>query len=169
MIWAIVFGLGLLAGLVLGVGGMVFWMRRSMIQSQDIPLKFEDAEKRLLEGVAAQPSWGHPVPDLDFVAALSRRNVRAEGVKKAKIFFLCNPQYAAKVVGADLRIIGMMPCHWALAEDNSGRVHLSRLNIPAMSRIFSQPVKGLMGQVGRDEERMLQGLVGGPDRNPPGV
>lgn len=154
------FALGLLLGLLLAVAAMVAWMRRSMIHSQELPLKFEDAEKRLLEGVAGVPGWGHPVPELDFVAALSRRQQRAEGIRRAKIFFLCNPQLAAKVVGADPKILGMMPCHWALAENEAGQVSLSRLNIPVMSRLFPEPVKSLMGQVGRDETRMVRGLLG---------
>lgn len=156
--------IALIAGLVIGAVLTYFYfvntLRTKMIVATELPLKFSDAENRLKEKIPNEvPGWGMPIPEMDFIAALARRGHKAEGIRQAKIFFLCNPGFASQVVGADTRMIGMMPCHWALYETDSGRVFLSKLNIPMMSRLFSGTVGESMGQVGRDEEQILRALT----------
>jgi uncharacterized protein (DUF302 family) len=151
---------GLTAGAALGVGYFVTTLRSKMIVATELPLKFDDAERRLVDRVPnVVPGWGFPIPELDFVAALAKRGHKAEGLRRAKIFFLCNPSYASKVVGAEARMIGMMPCHWALYETDAGRVFISKLNIPMMSKMFGGAVRAAMTQVGSDEEQIIRALT----------
>ncbi len=151
---------GLAVGALLTYLYFVNTLRSKMIVATELPLKFSDAENRIKEKIpSAVPGWGLPIPEMDFVAALAKRGHKAEGIRQAKVFFLCNPAFACKVVGAETRMIGMMPCHWALYETDSGRVFISKLNIPMMSRIFSGTVGEAMGQVGRDEEQILRALT----------
>ena len=151
---------GLAAGAALGVAWFTRTLRSKMIVVTELPLKFEDAERRIVDKVPnVVPGWGMPIPEMDFVAALARRGHKAEGIRRAKIFFLCNPSYASRVVGAEARMIGMMPCHWALYETDAGRVFLSKLNIPMMSRMFGGAVGTAMAQVGSDEEQIIRALT----------
>ncbi|MCU0223403.1 MAG: DUF302 domain-containing protein [Acidobacteria bacterium] len=151
---------GLVAGAALAIAWFVHTLRSRMIVATELPLKFEDAERRLVEKVPNVVSgWGMPIPELDFVAALAKRGQKADGIRRAKIFFLCNPAYASRVVGSEARMMGMMPCHWALYETDAGRVFLSKLNIPMMARMFSGPVGDAMTQVGSDEERIIRALT----------
>jgi len=151
---------GLAAGAAAGVAFFVYSLRSKMIVATELPLKFEDAERRIVEKVPdVVPGWGMPIPELDFVAALAKRGHKAEGIRRAKIFFLCNPSYASRVVGAEARMIGMMPCHWALYETDAGRVFLSKLNIPMMSKMLGGPVGAAMQTVGRDEEQIIRALT----------
>lgn len=151
---------GLAVGAAVGTAGFVRTLRSKMIVATELPLKFEDAERRIVDKVPnVVPGWGMPIPEFDFVAALARRGHEASGIRRAKIFFLCNPAYASRVVGAETRMIGMMPCHWALYETGDGRVFLSKLNIPMMAKMFSGPVGAAMTQVGRDEEQILRALT----------
>ncbi|MCU0230121.1 MAG: DUF302 domain-containing protein [Acidobacteria bacterium] len=151
---------GLAAGAALGIASVVRNLRSKMIVATELPLKFEDAERRLVDKVPnVVPGWGFPIPDFDFVAALAKRGHKAEGIRRAKVFFLCNPAYASRVVGAETRMIGMMPCHWALYETDGGRVFLSKLNIPMMAKLFTGPVGAAMTQVGRDEEQIIRALT----------
>lgn len=148
-----------LAGLLAGVGLVVAVLKRAMIKATASQFPFEDTERRLREGAA--PGWGFPVPELDFVAALAKKGFAAANIKRAKIFFLCNPGYAAAVVGAEHRMMGMMPCHWALYETGAGKVFLARLNLPLLSRMFGGVVGRTMAQVARDELSMVPRIVAG--------
>jgi uncharacterized protein (DUF302 family) len=158
---ALLFGLaGLAAGAALAFYYFVRALRTKMIVATELPLKFEDAERRIADKVPnVVPGWGMPMPELDFVAALAKRGHKAEGIRRAKIFFLCNPAYASQVVGAEARMMGMMPCHWALYETDAGKVFLSKLNIPLMSKMFGGPVGAAMTKVGSDEQRIIRALT----------
>jgi uncharacterized protein (DUF302 family) len=157
--WLIAFLLGIATGVLL----FVSVLRRKMLEVTPSGLSFEETESRLRNAPAAAPGWGFPAPDLDFTAALANKGFSAPGIKRAKIFFLCNPRYASSVVGADHRMIGMMPCHWALYETAAGQVFLSRLNLPLMSRMFRGEVGRAMAQVARDEREKLVPLAVGAD------
>jgi uncharacterized protein (DUF302 family) len=151
---------GLATGGALGIAWLVATLRSRMIVATALPLKFEDAERRIVEKVPnIVPGWGMPIPELDFVAALAKRGHKVEGIRRAKIFFLCNPSYASRVVGADARMMGMMPCHWALYETDAGQVFLSKMNIPMMSKMYGGPVGAAMTTVGRDEEQIIRALT----------
>ena len=158
---ALLFGLvGLAAGAALALVVVVGTLRTKMIVATELPLKFEDAERRIVEKVPnVVPGWGMPIPELDFVAALAKRGHKAQGIRRAKIFFLCNPAYASQVVGAEARMIGMMPCHWALYETDAGKVFLSKLNIPMMSKLLGGPVGAAMARVGSDEQQIIRALT----------
>jgi len=99
-------------------------------------VKFEDADAGSSESAGRVPGWGMPNPSSTSSPRLAKRGHKAEGIRRAKIFFLCNPSYASRVVGAEARMIGMMPCHWALYETDAGQVFLSKLNIPMMAKMF---------------------------------
>ena len=149
-----------LAGCAVGAAVFVAALRRKMIVTTDSRYSFDETERRLREQGPATPGWGFPIPELNFVEALSKKGFAAEGIRQAKIFFLCNPKYASAVVGAEHRMIGMMPCHWALFETAAGQVRISRLNIPLMSRMFGGLVGETMTQVGRDERSMVPRITG---------
>lgn len=151
---------GLAAGAALAIAWFVSTLRSKMIVATELPLKFEDAERRIADKVpSVVPGWGMPIPELDFVAALAKRGHTVDGIRRAKIFFLCNPSYASQVVGAEARMMGMMPCHWALYETDAGQVFLSKLNIPMMSKMFGGPVGAAMTRVGSDEEQIIRSLT----------
>ncbi len=150
---------GFLVGVAAGVFAFVGLLKRAMIKASRSRFSFDETERRLREGPA--PGWGFPIPEMNLIETLAKKGFSAPGIARAKVFFLCNPGYASAVIGAEHRMMGMLPCHWALYETASGEVFLSRLNIPLMSRVFSGAVGRAMSQVARDEKAMVPRIVGG--------
>ncbi len=73
---------------------------------------------------------------------------------------LCHPEYAADILKTDRFVSTMMPCTFAVWEDDNGKVYLSKMNLSLMSRIFGGNIAEIMGKkVARDEEVMLRGLI----------
>lgn len=145
---------GVVAGIVLLALVVLFVARTKMIVAEPIPLSFDDAVRTVTEAVPAVAGWGMPAAPLDMTGALAAKGISIEGVRRAQIFFLCNPRHAAHVLGAAPWMMGMMPCSWALFEKTDGSVHLSSMNMPLLSRIFSGDVGRVLRQVASEEERM---------------
>ncbi len=158
MIWLIAVA-GFVLGVAAGALALVGVLKRAMIKASRSRFSFDETERRLREGAA--PGWGFPIPEMNLIETLAKKGFSAPGIPRAKVFFLCNPGYASGVIGAEHRMMGMLPCHWALYETATGEVYLSRLNIPLMSRMFSGAVGRVLSQVARDETAMVPRIVGG--------
>ncbi|MDQ7008043.1 MAG: DUF302 domain-containing protein [Acidobacteriota bacterium] len=155
---------GLVAGSLVGMilAGVVFvaLMRRKMVQLRRSALDFEGTLEAIRKAVGAVPGWSFPMPELDFLEKLQKKGFGVQGIRKARIFFLCNPSHASEVVGQRPEMIGIMPCSWGVLEDEAGRVYLARMNIPLLSRMFTGVVGSTMRRVAEDEERMLAAIEG---------
>ena len=139
----------LLAGLVGAVIAAVLLlvvirslMPGAMFSETRLPGSFEDVTRRLEQAVGAVPGWGMPAPPLDMKAKLAEKGVALEGgLREVRLYFVCNPRYAAQVVGIEPRIAAMMPCTWAVYERADGSVRLATFNMGLMRRLMPGAMK----------------------------
>ncbi|RMF74130.1 MAG: DUF302 domain-containing protein, partial [Acidobacteria bacterium] len=116
-----------------------------------LPGSFEEVGRRLEQAVTSVPGWGMPMPALDMGSQLAEKGVALEGLRRVKLYFVCNPRFAAKVVGLEPRITAMMPCTWAVYELPDGSVRLTTFNMELMRRVMPGAIGRFIGQVARDE------------------
>ncbi len=79
---------------------------------------------------------------------------------RVKLVKLCNPHHAKSVLTTDRYVSAMMPCTFAVWEDDEGKVLLSKVNMGLMAKMFGGNIAKVMGQdVVRDEHHILHGII----------
>lgn len=153
-------GTGFLVGLVFALGAVLWLMRTRMIVSHRSRRTFDGTCAALETTVNGTQGWGLPVPTFDLGARFLDKDVMPDDIRRLKIFFLCNSGLASRVIGADSRMAGMMPCSWAVYELTDGSTWVAGMNIPLMSRMFSGVIGRVMRRVAVTEERFLETTLG---------
>jgi uncharacterized protein (DUF302 family) len=147
---------GIVAGAVLGGAALVVAMPKMMIVTQESQLSFDETVAALERSIAERGWVVSTVMDMN-------KSMAKHGVEfgpRVKVIKLCNAKYAQSVLTTDRHISTLMPCTFAVWEGDDGRVYLSRMNISLMAKMFGGNVAKVMGgQVARDEETMLSGIV----------
>ena len=78
-----------------------------------------------------------------------------ENVKRIRLFFLCNPSVAKRVLGDTPKLSAIMPCSWSVYELSDGSVWISHMNIAMMSKMMGGVVSEAMGGVAKTDEELL--------------
>ena len=82
-------------------------------------------------------------------------------VKSVKVFELCHPDHAGRVLEADdERIVSsLMPCRVAIYEKDDGKIYISRMN----SGLMAKPMKGVIPEVmalaSEQNEEILEAIL----------
>lgn len=81
-------------------------------------------------------------------------------VKSVKVFELCHPDHAMKILEADdERIVStMMPCRVAIYEKNDGKTYFSRMNSKLMASTMGELINSVMAEAADQNEEILQVL-----------
>lgn len=152
-----------LVGAVIGafvVGiAVVLVMRRSMVVPERSPRSFEDTCAAVEAAVEAADGWSFPMPALDMHAKLAAKNVAPDNLRKIRLYFVCAPAIARRVLSDSPRMSAIMPCSWSVYEQSDGSVWVSKMNIPLMAKMFSGEVKRAMGEVGAADERFMAEIL----------
>lgn len=150
--------LSAVAGGVLVALGFVGAMRRFMIRPYRIHASYETVCRNIEKAVKSVGGWGHPLPNWDFHAAVSKTHY-FDNLKNKCVFFVCKAEYANRIVDQFPHMGAMMPCTWAVYETNDGEVYVAKMNIAMMSKMFLGNVIGsTMGKVAREEHAMMDEL-----------
>ena len=82
-------------------------------------------------------------------------------VNKVKVFALCNPEYAVKILENDeYRIVSsMLPCRIAVYEKSDGKTYISRMNNGLMAKKLNKTVADVMTEATNDMEEILKDLI----------
>ena len=150
---------GFLVGAVVVGVAFAFLMRNYMVKEIQLPGTFGEACKALEEAVQEREGWGQPIPAWEFYKSQISKGLSYDNIKNLKIFFVCKPSHANRIVRRFPFMSAMMPCSWSLYERTDGRVVLAKMNIGLMSKVFLGNLIGtVMGEVAREEEEILAGL-----------
>lgn len=150
--------LSLLAGALVMATIFVVVMRRYMIRSYRMAAPFEAVCENIEKAVKSVEGWGHPIPDWNFHEVVSKNHC-FDNLKKKKIFFVCKAKYANRIVDQFPHMGAMMPCTWSVYETADGKVHMAKMNVGLMSKMFFGNVIGsTMGLVAREEHAMIKEL-----------
>jgi len=82
-------------------------------------------------------------------------------VKQVKVFELCHPDYASKILlESDERIVSsLMPCRVAIYEKDDGKVYISRMNTSLMAGMMGGLIKDVMADASNDTEVILESIL----------
>ena len=89
-----------------------------------------------------------------------RDSIRKHGGKDVgavKVMEMCQPAYAARMLGSDAskRLAVLMPCAVAVYEKSDGNTYVASMNMSLMSQVFPGEVGSVLGTVARDDARIL--------------
>jgi uncharacterized protein (DUF302 family) len=148
--------IGLVAGVLLTGAAVVWTMPKMMIVTQESELGFDETVAALEKGI---PENGWVVSTvMDMNKSMAKHGV--EFGPRVKLVKLCKPEYAKSVLTTDRHVSTLMPCTLAVWEGDDGKVHLSKMNMPLMARMFGGNIAKVMGgSVARDERNILSGII----------
>ena len=145
---------GGLVGIVVGavLCGLVLWvvMPSMMIVTHESELGFDETVTALEKSIEEQGWVVSRVMDMN--ASMAKHGV--EFAPRVKLVKLCKPEYANSVLTTDRHVSTLMPCTFAVWEDDEGDVYLSKMNM------FGGNIADVMGgKVVKDERAILSGIV----------
>jgi len=152
--------IGGLVGLAAGAAlcGLVIFttMPSLMIVTHESKLGFDETVSALEKSIAAKGWVVSGVSDMN--QSMAKHGV--EFGPRVKLVKLCKPEYAKSILTTDRHISTLMPCSLAVWEGDDGKVHLSKMNMGLMAKMFGGNIARVMGgSVVRDEQAMLAGIV----------
>ena len=152
--WILLGGLG---GMVLTAILTVAGMRTLMIEEYSSPHDVDETVKRL-EAAITSRGWSIP-KTMDFNASVAKQGESFS--PKVRMIKLCKAEHAVEVL-ADARAMAcLMPCTFAVYEDDAGGVKVSKMNTGLMGKLFGGTLARVMGgPVSEDEAAMLTEALG---------
>ena len=144
------FGLGLVAGALLAVGGMVLAAPAMMLRVQSSPHGVEETAAMIKERAEAA-GW-----TVSSITPLDQSIVKHGGAQlpPIRLVNLCQAEHASRVLATDKdRLVSvLMPCTIAVYADDQGATRISTMNAGLMGRVFGGAVAEVMaGPVARDQ------------------
>jgi len=151
---------GVIVGVVITALAVVGFMRSKMIVPHRSARTFEDTCAAIERVVPAADGWSFPMPSFDMYAKLAEKDQAPAGMRRNRLFFVCKPGVANRVLSDTPKIAAMMPCSWAVYELEDGSVWLATMNIGMMSKMFAGEVAAGMGEVAAADEKFLPEILG---------
>ncbi len=148
----------------IGVGAFVtgafvlLMMRSRMVVPQRSEQSFE-ATCAAIESEVPGDGWGFPMEPLDMTGQLREKGVAPDGIERIRLYFVCNPRIAGRVLSHTPAMAGIMPCSWAVIEKNDHSVWLAKMNVGLMAKMFPAPIRHAMGQVASADERFMASVL----------
>jgi uncharacterized protein (DUF302 family) len=151
--------IGFVVGVVVTAVAVVLVMRSSMVVPEPSSKSFEATCEAIEKVVPAADGWSFPMESLDMGAKLAAKNAMPDNVKRIRLYFMCNPQVAKVVLGANPKLSAIMPCSWSVYELADGSVWVAHMNIGMMARMMGGVVGSSMGEVAATDERFLEAVL----------
>jgi uncharacterized protein (DUF302 family) len=152
---------GVIAGVVITALAVVGFMRSKMIVPHRSARTFEETCAAIERVVPAADGWSFPMPSFDMYAKLAEKGQEPNGMRRIRLFFVCKPGVASRVLSDTPKIAAIMPCSWAVYELDDDSVWLAKMNIAMMSKLFAGDVAAGMGEVVAADERFMADVLGG--------
>lgn len=148
--------LSFLAGVVITFGAFYFLAPSLMLLEDESKYGFEESVERF-EAVVKEAGWKLPAVH-DLQATMQNHG---KDVKAVKVFELCHPEHAVKILEKDNeRIVSsMMPCRVAIYEKNDGKVYVSRMNSRLMASTMGKVISEVMAEAATENETMLKSII----------
>lgn len=149
----------LFAGFLIGVIAAGFTMYKMapglMILEDESKYNFEESVTKFEESVK---NHGWKIPTVhDLQKTMKKYDY---DVKSVKVFELCHPDHAAKVLKEDdERVVSsMMPCRVAIYDKSDGKTYVSRMNSGLMSKTMSSIIEEVMSDAASENEEIMEVL-----------
>lgn len=111
----------------------------------------------LIEQSIRDNGWSMP-HQYDLQATLNKHGF---AVKPVRVFSICKPDLAARILGSDddRHISAMMPCRVAVYENENGKTYIARMNAILLSKLLGNNAEAVMRDAGQESERILEPLL----------
>ena len=146
----------LIAGiLIAAILGYLLAPSAMMIEDES-KYDFEESVSKFEEAVA-ESGWTLPATH-DLQASMDKFGY---DVKQVKVFELCHPDHASKILQeSDERIVSsLMPCRVAIYEKDDGNVYISRMNTSLMAGMMGGLIKDVMADASNETEVILESIL----------
>ncbi|HSN54104.1 MAG TPA: DUF302 domain-containing protein [Candidatus Sulfomarinibacteraceae bacterium] len=151
--------IGFVVGAVATAVAVVLVMRSSMVVPEPSSRSFEATCEAIEKVVPGAEGWSFPMESLDMGAKLAAKNAMPDNVKRIRLYFMCNPQVAKVVLGANPKLSAIMPCSWSVYELADGSVWVAHMNIGLMAKMMGGVVGSSMAEVAATDERFLEAVL----------
>jgi uncharacterized protein (DUF302 family) len=139
--------------ILIGFSGMA----QEQLMLENASKKSFDETVTWIEKTATDHDW-KVIAIHDLQASMTKNGYE---VLPVKVFALCKPEHAYKVLGKDNeRIVSsMMPCRVSVYEKSDGKTYISRMNTKLMAGNFEGAVKEVMTVTTDEIEELLKPLL----------
>lgn len=163
--------IGVAIGVVIGVVATgvlaVRVMRRSMVVPRQSRTSFEETCAAIERELPEAEGWSFPMESFDMSAKLAAKGGLPDNIRRIRLFFMCNPKVAKRVLADTPKLSAIMPCSWSVYELDNGSVWVSHMNISMMSKMMGGVVGDAMGQVAETDHRLLDAVLHGTPAGAP--
>ncbi len=144
----------------LACGGLIFvyFMRRYMVADYEVRGSFDSVNRAIMEAVPQFEGWSFPIERWEFYKSQLSKNLTYNNITNMVMHFVCKPSHANAVLRNDPTMGAIMPCTWAVYETTDGKVHIAKMNIGLMSKMYSGVIKEVMKDVAETESEMLNSI-----------
>lgn len=150
---------GLIAGVFVTAVAMVLTMRSKMVVPERSSNSFEATCEAIEQVVPASEGWSFPMESFEMSKKLEAKGGLPDNVKRIRLYFMCNPQVAKAVLGAEPKLSAIMPCSWSVHELADGSVWVSHMNIGLMAKMMGGVVGTSMAGVAEADEGFLSQVL----------
>ena len=157
----LILSFGFIVGVVFTGSYIFYLMREKMVVSYRSKKDFEETCKAVEDVVAEfkEEGWGFPIPKWHFWDTFMKKNLKPKNFKNIMVYFVCNASLADKVISEDSKMVGIMPCTWAVYQLEDGSVYVAKMNVGLMAKMFSGTIKETMLKVEDADKRMLEKVL----------
>lgn len=152
----VVFLAGLFSGIVISGLLLFFAFPKLMFTVSESKYNFDQTTEILTESVK-ENSWNLS-HQYDLQQTLSKHGFE---VKPVKVFSICKPDIAIRVLGSDddRHVSSIMPCRVAIYEKADGKTYIARMNAGLFSILLGGNAKAVMGDAGTGSEHILKSVI----------
>lgn len=150
------FIVGLLSGIIISGLVVYFSFSKLMFSVSESKYNFEQTAEILTESVK-ENNW-----NLSYQYDLQQTMAKhGHEVKQVKVFSICKPDIAIRVLGTDndRHISAMMPCRVAIYEKADGKTYIARMNAGLFSILLGGNATAVMGDAGSGSENILKSVI----------
>ena len=151
--------IGVLIGLVAAAAIGVSLMRSKMVVPERSAHSFDETCARVERVVEDTEGWSFPRPSFDMSVKLAEKGALPANVRRIRLYSVCSPPVAARVLGDTPKLSAIMPCAWSVYELADGSVWLSHMNTAMMSRVMGGVVGEAMGAVARADATFMAKIL----------
>jgi uncharacterized protein (DUF302 family) len=151
--------IGVIIGLIAAAAIGVSVMRSKMVVPERSAHSFEETCARAERVVEDTEGWSFPRPSFDMGSKLAEKGALPANLRRIRLYSVCSPPVAARVLGDTPKLSAIMPCSWSVYELADGSVWLSHMNIAMMSRVMGGVVGEAMGTVARADANFMSKIL----------
>jgi uncharacterized protein (DUF302 family) len=154
--------IGGVAGLIVGVlvTGLIISNAAPSMMIMEDESKFGDFDQTVAAFEESVKVHGWKMPAVHDLQKTMKKLGKSE-VKAVKVFELCHPDHAHKILEKDDErvVTSLMPCRVAIYERTDGKVYVSRMNSGLMASFMDGVIPEVMSDASAENEEILKPII----------